>query len=349
MTYTVLLTTVSQDMASDMIHRLRESQSHDLRIIAVDRRSDVRARHFADIFECIESWDPDGFALSILRLVSKHKVDLILPIVDGDALALAPYHHKFSELNCILACNSAEVVETLSNKLLSYELFTHVGLPVADWRVADSREHLITAVEQMFGMYGEVVVKPSMAQASSGVSIIRNSINGAQEYLGSREVHMDYDTFMTRFVDVYDTLFPVLVMKRLREPVYDLDVLAWKGELIRCVPRRRRNTALPNEGHEVINAPILKDLARDVAEKLNLSWLVDCDIMFDESGAVCLLEVNPRPSLSVVVSLASGVHLLDDMITLAKGGVLQPQGQVQENIVVPYGTMSPTQNNKVDE
>lgn len=349
MTYTILLTTVSHDMAADMIMRLRSSPTHDLRVIAVDRHPDVAARKFADVFECVETWDPDGFALEILRLVERHKVDLVLPVFDGDVLALAPRHACFSERNCVLACNSVSMVETLSNKLLSYEMFTHAGLPVADWRAADSREHLIAAVEQMFGLYGEVVVKPAVAQAGSGVSVIRDSVSGAQEYLGGRELHMDYNTFMTRFIDVYDTLFPVLVMKRLREPVHDVDVLAWKGELLRCVPRRRCNTTLPNEGHQMLDAPILQDLARDVAKKLDLSWLVDCDIMFDEAGAVCLLEVNPRPSHSVVVSLASGVPLLDDMITLAKGDALTLQSPVRENTVAPYKTMSLTQSNKVDE
>jgi len=337
-----MLTTVSQEMAADTIMRLRSSSQHDLRIVAVDRRGDVAARHFADVFECVNSWDPEGYARAVAKLVEMHKVDLVIPMVDGDVLALSPFRDLFTEQNCLLGCVDAELAETLSNKLLSYELFTHAGLPVADWRAADSREHLVTAVEQMFGLYGEVVVKPAVAQSSRGVSVIRNSIHGAQEYLGSREVHMDYGTFMTRFVDVYDTLFPVLVMKRLREPVHDIDVLAWQGQLQSSVARRRRNSALPNEGHEILNAAVLNDLAKDVAEKLNLSWLVDCDVMFDDNGAVCLLEINPRPSLSSVVSMDAGVPLLDDMISLAKGQTLAAQPPIQEHLIVPYRTMAAT-------
>lgn len=338
-----MLTSVGLEMAADMIMRLRRSTAHEVRVVAVERRSDVNARHFADAFVCIDSWDPQTFATGVVRAAERHGADLVLPLVDGDAQALAPYAEAFAALGCRLACNRAGLVETLADKLAAYRLFTQVGLPVPDWRAADSRERLVAAVEQMFGLYGEVVVKPATAQSSRGVSVVRNAIHGAQEYLGSREVHMDYDTFMTRFVDVYDALFPVVVMKRLCEPVHDLDILAWNGEAKCVVPRRRRNTALPNEGHEIVASPVLRDLGRDIASKLGLSWLVDCDVMFDETGAPCLLEVNPRPSHSAVVSMAAGAPLLDDLISLARGlPVAETEGPLPA-LVVPYRTMATTQ------
>lgn len=340
MTYTVMLTSVSQEMSADTVARLKFNSRHKIKVVAVDRRSDAEAGCFADVFECVEAWDNEGYARAVADLVDKHKVDMVLPLIDADVSALAGFKDLFTQKNCVLVCNDLPLIEVLSDKLRSYELFTHLGLPVADWRSADSREHLVTAVEQMFGLYGEVVVKPASAQSSRGVSVIRNSIQGAQEYLGSREVHMDYDTFMTRFVDVYDSLFPVLVMKRLKEPVYDVDVLAWQGDLKRNVVRRRRNSALPNEGHQILKNDMLNDLARDVAEKLNVSWLVDCDVMFDDTGAVCLLEINPRPSLSVVASISAGAPLFDDLISLAKGEPLPETPEIDECVVIPYRTMA---------
>lgn len=344
MAYTVILTSVGLEMTADMIMRLRQSRVHDVRVVAVERRADVNARHFADRFVCIDSWDPDAFSLAVVRLAEAENAAVVVPLTDGDALALARHADALAAIGCRLACNSLHLVETLANKLDAYRLFTQVGLPVPDWRAADSRERLVSAVEQMFGLYGEVVVKPASAQSSRGVSVVRNAIHGAQEYLGSREVHMDYDTFMTRFVDVYDALFPVVVMKRLREPVHDLDILAWNGEAKRVVARRRRNTALPNEGHEIVVSPVLEDLGRDIVKKLNLSWLVDCDVMFDETGAPCLLEINPRPSHSAVVSMAAGVPLLDDLLSLAQGKEIAPEADPHACLVVPFRTMATAQS-----
>ena len=122
--------------------------------------------------------------------------------------------------------------------------------------------------------------------------------------------------------------------------------LAWRALRLRrvcdVVPRRRRNTALPNEGHEIVASPVLRDLGRDIARKLGLSWLVDCDVMFDETGAPCLLEVNPRPSHSLVVAMAAGAPLLDDMIALARGLPLAEGADPSPALVVPYRTMAAT-------
>jgi carbamoylphosphate synthase large subunit len=342
--YTVILTSVGVEMAADMIMRLRDSTVHRVRVIAVDRRGDVNARHFADVFACVDSWDPQTFAHAVADLARAHRADLVVPLVDGDVLALAPHRELFSGMGCLLACNAAETVDVLANKLSAYETFTRVGLPVPDWRAADSRDHLVAAVEQMFGLYGEVVVKPASAQSSRGVSVIRNAIHGAQEYLGSREVHMDYDTFMTRFVDVYDSLFPVVVMKRLREPVHDLDVLAWNGEACRVVARRRRNTALPNEGHEIVASPILRDLGRGrgAQDGVVLAGRLRRDVR--RNGGALLLAINPRPSLAAVVSMAAGVPLMDDMNSLARGLDPAPMPDPAPALVVPYRTMAPARS-----
>lgn len=340
MAYTVILTSVGMEMMSDLILRLRHSEIHDLKVVAVDRRADSWGRYFADEFFSVDAWEPEAFADAVLDLAETRKADLVLPLVDEDVLALAPHAGRFAAIGCRLACNRSELVGAMTDKIQAYELMTHLGLPVPDWRAADTREHLLSAVEQMYGLYGEVVVKPASGQSSRGVSVVSGAVRGAQEYLGSREVHMDYDTFMMRFVDVYDSLFPVVVMKRLREPVHDLDILAWQGEAVRQVARRRRNTALPNEGHEILASGILEDLGRDIAEKLNLSWLIDCDVMFDENDAPCILELNPRPSYSVVVALAAGVPLLDEMISLARGMEVAPLSKPVSRLVLPFRTMA---------
>jgi predicted ATP-grasp superfamily ATP-dependent carboligase len=40
--------------------------------------------------------------------------------------------------------------------------------------------------------------------------------------------------------------------------------------------------------------------------------------MLDSKGRPCILEINPRQSGSVSVSIAAGIPLLDDLICLAK-------------------------------
>ena len=150
--------------------------------------------------------------------------------------------------------------------------------------------------------------------------MIRKDVKGAHAVNYGRETHLDLVTFLGKYLDAAAALAPVIVMQRLFEPIFDIDVLAWKGEAKRVVPRRRHNVGgVPFEGNDVLPDPKLIELGRQTADAIGLNWLYDFDVMTDGKGNPALIELNPRPSGSMPVSIAAGVPLLDDLISLAKG------------------------------
>ena len=50
------------------------------------------------------------------------------------------------------------------------------------------------------------------------------------------------------------------------------------------------------------------DLGCEIIKKFNLSWLYDCDFMFNTHGEPTIIEINPRQSGSIAVVLASEVN-----------------------------------------
>ena len=125
------------------------------------------------------------------------------------------------------------------------------------------------------------------------------------------------------------------------EPVFDIDMLAWQGAPIRVVPRRRVDSALPNEGHTIVGNNDLIELGSRLVEGLGLSWLYDCDVMYDSRSKPCILEINPRPSGSMAVTVAAGVPLIDDVISLAKGETIPDVAIPVDRVVVPYKAVTP--------
>ena len=85
-------------------------------------------------------------------------------------------------------------------------------------------------------------------------------------------------------------------MSKLKEPVYDLDMLDWKGRTLRVIPRKQFNSAVPNDGHIIVKDHNLIELGKKIISKFKLSWLYDCDIMYDQNNIPQILEINPRPS-----------------------------------------------------
>ena len=108
---------------------------------------------------------------------------------------------------------------------------------------------------------------------------------------------------------------------------------------MRVVARRRIDSAVPNEGHTLVDAPELQQLGEQLIKGFNLSWLYDCDVMYDRQGNPCVLEINPRQSGSVVVSIAAGVPLLEDVVSLAKGEPLPEVDVPLGSRVVPYKSL----------
>lgn len=340
MTFTLLMTCVGGELAPQLIRSLKASSRHDVKVIGVDAGEAANGRYFADAFHVVPMGTSPEYVEKIAALVERHGVDLVLPTSDEEALALSRGRELIEQSGCQLACADAETLAIVSDKARCYEYLAELGLPVPNWRRVDDIATLPDVVRQFAREHGDIVVKPAAERGGRGICVIRQDVTGAAPYQGGREFHMDLDTFLTDFAAGFADQAPAVVMERLHEPVHDLDMLAWKGTAIRLVARRRRDSALPNEGHVVVNQPDLLELGRRLIAALDLTWLYDCDIMYDQSGNPGILEINPRPSGSIATTITAGVPLLDDMISLAKGEAVPEIDDPTGRMVVPYKALT---------
>ncbi len=336
MSFTLLMTCVGGELAPFLIRLLKESPRHDIKVIGVDARADAGGRHFADAFAIVPLGTDARYVDAIGDLVTAHKVDLVLPTSDEEALALSRTRERIEALGCTVACADHAALAIFSDKVLAYRRMAELGLPAPDWRAAETLDELAEAVDELYRAHGELVVKPAVARGGRGVTVIRSDITGTQTIEGGREIHADHDSFLREHLAGYAGQLPALAMQRLVEPVHDLDMLAWKGRPVRVVPRRRVDSARPNEGHTIVGNPDLIDLGRRIIEGFDLSWLYDCDIMYDRDGRPGVLEVNPRQSGSVSATIAAGVPLLDDLVSLAKGEAVPEIDIPVGRVVVPF-------------
>lgn len=341
MTFRVLLTCAGGGLVPQAIQQLRQHSRHGrVYVVAVDSDLQATGRHFADAFERVpHGRDPD-YAARLAEVADRHSVDLVVPWSDEEALAAARGRSLIERNGRKLACADLGTLETLADKTATYKALERAALPVPGWRRAETLAELEEAVEQLLAKGLEIAVKPAVSRGGRDVSVIRSDLRGASQYSGGREVHMDADSFRSDHLARYADLMPVIVMERLYEPTFDLDMLARDGELLRSVVRRRINPTVPNDGHIIDKRPDLYDLAPRIVSAFRLTWLYDCDIMLDRAGHPRILEINPRPSGSTAVAVAAGVPLLDDMISLALGEVLPAVAMPYGRIVAPYTALT---------
>jgi biotin carboxylase len=339
--FTILVTAAGGPNVPQAIRLMKASKRHELRVIAVDMGAKGAAAHFADAFINVPPGGDPGYVQAIRTIADQHKVDLILPWSDEEALALADARDAIESNGTVLACAPAALLRDMSDKGKAYRLLSSLGLPVARWTTANGRDAIAEAVRDIAGAAGEAAVKPASSRGGRDIFVIRSDVKGAHAVNYGRETHLDLATFLDRYLDAATAVAPVVIMQRLFEPIFDIDVLAWRGEAMRVVPRRRHNPGgVPFEGNDVLPEPRLIALGKQIAAAIGLSWLYDFDVMTDAQGNPTLIELNPRPSGSMPVSIVAGVPLLDDLVSLAKGEPLPPVPMPAPQSVLPYAALS---------
>ena len=342
MSFRILLTCAGGGLVPQAIQYLRHQSRHGrVHVVAVDSQPSATGRSFADVFELVPHGSDPDYASRLADIAERHQVDLVVPWSDTEALAAARARNLIERDGRKLACADISTLETLSDKTATYRALERAALPVPRWRRAETVAELEEAVQHLLAMDLEVAVKPAVSRGGRDVSVIRFDVRGASQYGGGREVHMDAGSFQRDYLTRYADLMPVIVMERLYEPTFDLDMLAFDGELLRAVARRRINPAVPNDGHVIEERADLYDLAPRIVSTFQLTWLYDCDIMLDRQSHPRILEINPRPSGSAAVAVAAGIPLLDDLISLALGETLPSVDIPYGRTVAPYAALAP--------
>ena len=340
MIYTVLMTCVGGELAPQLIRELKFNSRHNIKVIGVDANIDAVGKYFCDEFSVVPFGSDPDYSSTIQKLVHIHNVDLVIPTSDEEAVALSFSKNLIVKQGCMLACVDSETLSLLTDKAKTYHFLKEQGVHVPETRIVNDYNSLKVTVESMYEEHGEVVVKPARARGGRGVHIISSSSGGVEYFDDRREVHTDLSTFINLLMKDLKKELPLIVMEKLVEPVIDIDLLAWKGKPIRVLARSRVNSAVPNDGHIFIDDERLVSLGKKLIDIFHLSWLYDCDVMFDLKGNPCVLELNPRQSGSLAVTIAAGIPILDDLISLAKGESIKNIEQLPINKrVVPYKSL----------
>ncbi len=337
----ILLTCVGGDLAPLVIKNLKDSVRHKNYIIGVDESTDAVGQFFTDKFDVVPSGDDDAYVEEIFNKAVKYGCDLILPMADGEAISLSREKDKFTEAGISVACPNFDATQIIQDKAETYKELERAGIKTPYWRLVDSLDNLFDIVTNMHNTHGDYVVKPVKGRGGRGVFIVHSKFNGEAYFDDARDMHIDHETFVSKYIPKVASLLPVIVMEKLGGPGWDIDILSWNGVLQRAVPRRRIiASGTPFKGCVIENNQSLIRLAEDICELFSLSWLQDIDLMSDIEGNPYIMEINPRPSGGVCASISAGIPLLDDIVSLAVGEQL-PQIDIPNDMTIyPYTALT---------
>ena len=277
-----------------------------------------------------------NYILKIINLTKKEKINLVLPTSDEEALVLAKNKKLFNKNNIHLACINYKELRILNNKQKTYTVLKEKGFNVAEWHNLASFEDFREKVEYYDKVYKKFVVKPKEGRGSRNIYIVSNE-NKKNKYLG-----LNYLSKKELFDKIGKNIkfSEFIIMQKLNDPVVDIDLLGWKGKPLSVIPRQRINPVLPNMGHKILDDKKLLILGQKLIKSFNLSWLYDCDLMFNNKKEPVVIEINPRQSGSISVSIAAGYEIFKNLLKLHSKGKIIKEKKIHSITIIPYKSLN---------
>ncbi len=336
--YNIIITSCGGRLSPKMIDFLRNSSKHKVNVIAVDNDKDASGKYNANYFEQVPLGTSKEYADCILNLANKYDVNLVIPFSDEEVISLANKKENFIKNEIVLTVPEKDILEILVDKSKTYLKLEELGILTPKWKLLDNPEFLLDSIDEFLNEHDTCVIKPIKGRGGRGIYIISNNNKALDQKDDARDKVVSLENFKKNFYLESINNFPLIIMETLSGPGYDIDILCKKGILYSAVPRRRFiKSGTPFKGSLICWPDEILQLSKKITSSLKLNWLLDIDLMTDDNGNLQLTEINPRPSGGIVSSIAAGIPLLDDLISLAKGEKIYPIKKTKEELaVVPY-------------
>ena len=314
-----LFTSVGGTMSADLLTHLRADTILKPRLVGVDASMTATGRSYVDAFHQVPFGDAPEYADQVLDIVRREGVNVIVPGSDQEAFALADRSDALTAAGTVLLTSPASVLALIRDKEATYATLERAGITVPTRCIARTVSEVQTALTQ-FGYPGEaIVVKPIAARGGRGLRVLLGKSRHIPSWIGGGARESRLETAPDeRAISLWLADGALMVMPVLTDPAYDVDVLAVRGEARQLVVRQRRNPAgIPFTGNTIVPDECISDFCEKATKAIGLDGLHDIDLMTDVSGNPALLEINPRPSGSVVAAHAAGFPIVSAAIAAA--------------------------------
>lgn len=249
----------------------------------------------------------DRFIEQIVNKVEEHNIDVIFPNVDEELLVFA---RNKADIPCSIIISPFSTIDTCNDKSrLMSELETIVPLP------------LTGDIPPSF------CVKPKIGRGSRDIYKVENKreLGALIEYLGLKGIN-DSD---------------LIIQEYLPGREYTVDALFdTNGGLVVAVPRRRVRIfgGASLVGITERNSQLIS-LVGKISRKLRFLGPVNFQFKEDKDSIPKLIEINPRCSGGMAITLKSGVNLPSLALSILKGDeISENELRWEERTVFRYMT-----------
>jgi carbamoyl-phosphate synthase large subunit len=303
----VLITSGGGPGAWGLISALRNGRGQRMTVLAHDPAEHATlGALFADAATRLPPAADARYVDALLAYCTAERVDVLVPVFDGELLAIARRRDAFERGGTSVLLPPLEVIETCCDKARTYSALD--GTPFAPpYRLAITVDESLAAIAALGYPRRVLVVRPVDLAGGRGLNILDAQADAFREHLLSKPGphRLTAEAFL-RIRAAGPQQFPLLVSEFLPGEELGIDLLAEGGHVIELVIRRKSGPVL--HGNPTCIAfdeqPREREWLAGLAGALGLSGLLSIDARYDGAGVLRLLEVNPRPGAYIGMSCA---------------------------------------------
>jgi carbamoyl-phosphate synthase large subunit len=334
----LLVTCVGGRTVPALLHLIKKSDFYEYRIIGVDAEDVDFSELNIDVGYRVPTGGASNYADTLLEICNREEINFILPGSDEEALALSINFVQFKAQGIHPIVSDIDSLTLIMDKHATYTRLERNGVRVPEYSVVYNNSELRAALDQYGYPTRTMISKPAKGRGGRGLVVYQGE-DSPPQWLGGgkREIRITANEVEEQLTKSPVTV-ATLLMPMLTAPAYDADVVAKSGDVQVVVVRERKNpSGIPFKGNVIHMGDEMVEYCSSIASALNLNALHDIDLMTDFDGEPCVIEVNPRPSGSMVAALVAGIPVIDITIQSVLGDELTKINYHQSLIDVVQG------------
>lgn len=250
----------------------------------------------------------DKYYIPIIESIcDAEDVNLVVPTIDDELPIFGRSLHRFEQVGIEVAVSSERTSNICNDKYETYLFCKENGISTPETRLA---------AEMRFDeLRYPVYIKPRFGRGSVNVFLVRN------------------ETQLRLFLDYVPD---AIVQDELPGTEFTVDVLSdFNGRVLSVVPRERLviRAGVSDKGITRKNEEVIS-FARHVSERLRIVGPANIQCKYDARG-VSLIEVNPRFSGGIPLTIAAGADFPSWLVQLKAGVEVMPQiGKFEDGLAM---------------
>jgi len=305
----VLLSGAGGSGSIEMIRTLKETGHY--RIVAVDASPYAFGLKLADAGYVVPMATATEFKPAIETIIAQEKPGYLIPLVDEEILAC---HDIAARSGVKVIAPTPEFCRLSLDKWLTWQALRTAGIATpSTW----------LGTENLDRIKYPAVIKPRWGRGSRGVAYLHRA-EELKKYLGNAPEEPQNYVIQSLIEGKEYTVSAVVGLDGAILAVVPKEIITKRGITLVGVTRR---------------APTIEALCRQIQERLQANGPFNVQLVDDDSGQPHVIEINPRYSTTVALTIAAGVHEVDIVIRHAQGEpVPTPIKFVPDLMMIRYHT-----------